>query len=185
MRPTEERAEAGRRLALLADLLTAGRALIAIGLIPILGTGRVALGALLVGVAWLSDFFDGRAARASGVPTVLGSWDLDADTAVGGAIVLGFTFSGWVEWWLGIGSVVVLLVAFSVSRNEAMSMLLQATGYALLLWQTAVDGHAVALGWLVGVIVVIGIVNRRQLFERSIPTFLEGLGLISRGRHSG
>lgn len=137
-----------------------------------------------MGAAWISDFADGRVARASGETTVLGQWDLDADTAVGAGIVLGLTVSGWLEWWLGIGLVALLGGAFFLTRNEAMSMLVQAIGYTLLLWRTWSDGHALALGWLVAIVAVIAVWNRRIFLQRSLPTFLDGIADVFGARRS-
>jgi phosphatidylserine synthase len=169
---------------LVADALTLGRLVVAIGLIPVLGARRVTLGAVLLGSAWISDFMDGRAARASTGRTRLGDVDLWADTFVGAGAVLGFTLSGWIPPTLGLGIVGLLLVAFAITRNEAMSMLLQATGYALVIWRTWRDGHPATLWWLLTIIAVIAVVNRRILWQRSVPTFLGGLAAMFRRRPS-
>ena len=170
---------------LAADALTLGRLVVALALIAVLGTGRVTLGAALLGFAWISDFLDGRAARASGGRTRLGDVDLWADTFVGAGVVLGFTVWGWVHPVVGLGLVAVLLAAFALTRNEAMSMLLQATGYALALWRTWRDGHPASLWWLLTIIVVIAVVNRRIFWERSLPTFFGGLAATLRRRPTG
>lgn len=169
-------------LGLAADGLTLWRFIVAVALIPILETRRLVLGAGLLGTAWISDFLDGRAARASQGRTRLGEVDLFADTLVGAGAVLGFTAWGWVPPVLGLGLTVLLLTTFALSRNEAMSMLLQATGYALVLWRTWQDGHAVALWWLLSIIAVIAVVNRRIFWERSLPTFLGGMAAVVRRR---
>jgi hypothetical protein len=62
------------------------------------------------------------------------------------------------------------------AHNEVMSMLIQALGYGLSIWRTHSGGHAVALAWLISVVAVIGLVNRQVFWERSLPTFLGGLG---------
>ncbi len=169
-------------LGLTADGLTLGRLVVAVALIPVLGARRVALGAALLGFAWTSDFLDGRAARASAGRTRLGDVDLWADTLVGGGAVLGFTVWGWVPPVVGLGLGALLLAAFALTRNEAMSMLLQATGYALVLWRTWRDGQAVSLWLLLTIIAVIAVVNRRILWERSFPTFLGGMAALFRRR---
>ena len=177
-RPSEER----DLLGLAADGLTLGRLVVAVVLIPVLGERRVALGAALLGSAWLSDFFDGRAARASAGRTRLGDVDLWADTFVGARAVLGFTVWGWVPPVLGLGLAALLLAAFTLTRNEAMSMLLQATGYALVLWRTWRDGHTLSSWWLLTIIAMIAVVNRRIFWERSLPTFLSGMAAVVRRR---
>lgn len=169
---------------LAADALTLCRVVLAVVLIPLLGTGRTTLGAAVVGSAWLSDFLDGRAARASARPTSLGGFDLWADTLVGAAAVLGFVASGWLPRAVGVVVVAGLLGAFMLTRNEAMSMLLQATGYGLVLWRTWRDGLFGALSWLLAIIVLIAVVNRRVFWERSLPTFLGGLADMLRSRRS-
>jgi len=154
---------------------------VALALVPALGARRIGLAAVLLGTGWISDFLDGRAARASAVPTRLGRFDLLVDTAVGAGAVIGFTALGRVPPWLGVGIVLVLGTAFVVTANEAMSMLLQATGYGLVLWRTLADREPVAFGWLVAVIAVVGFTNRRIFWERSVPTFLGGLAALVRG----
>ena len=84
------------------------------------------------------------------------------------------------------GAVVVagLLGTFMLTRNEAMSMLLQATGYGLVLWRTWRDGLFGALSWLLAIIALIAVVNRRVFWERSLSRFLGGLADIIRSRRS-
>jgi hypothetical protein len=79
---------------LAADGLTLMRLVLAAALVPVLGARRIVLAAAMVGSAWLTDFFDGRAARASAGPTSLGALDLWAETLVGAGAVLGFVGSG-------------------------------------------------------------------------------------------
>jgi phosphatidylglycerophosphate synthase len=171
-------------LALTADGLTLVRVFLAAALVPVLGTGRTGTAAVLLGSAWLSDLLDGRAARASATPTRLGAFDLWADTLVGAGAVLGFVASGWLPLPVGAGVVAVLLAAFALTGNEALSMLLQATGYALVLWRTGRDGPTGMLVWLLTIIALVAVVNRRIFWERSLPTFLGGLADVLRGRPS-
>lgn len=98
-------------LGLVTDGLTLARVVLAAALVPALGARRTALAASIVGSAWLTDFFDGRAARASAAPTRLGPLDLWADTLVGAAAVLGFMAWGWVPTVVGLSVMVVLLAA--------------------------------------------------------------------------
>lgn len=173
--PSLERAERDL-LGRTADVLTAYRAFVAVALIPALGARRVALAAALLGTGWISDFLDGRAARASSGPTRLGRADLWIDTLVGAGAVIGSVAWGWVPPTIGVGLVGSLVAGFALTRNEALSMLLQATGYGMVLWRTWSDGETLALIWLLTIIAVIGVVNRRLFWERSLPTFLGGLG---------
>ena len=168
-----------------ADVLTIARLVVAVALIPVLGARRLTLGAVLLGSAWISDFLDGRAARASAGRTRLGDVDLWADTFVGAGAVLGFTVWGWIPPAIGLGLAALLLAAFALTRNEAMSMLLQATGYALVIWRTWRDGPPASLWLLLTIIAVIAVVNWRILWQRSLPTFLGGLAATFRRRPSG
>jgi hypothetical protein len=165
-----------------ADALTLARVIVAVALIPVLGARRLTLSAALLGSAWICDFLDGRAARASAGRTRLGDVDLWADTFVGAGVVLGFTVWGWVPPAVGLGLTALLLAAFALTRNEAMSMLLQATGYALAIWRTWRDGHPASLWWLLTIIAAIAVVNRRIFWQRSLPTFLGGLAAMFRRR---
>ena len=170
--------------ALIADGLTIGRFVLGAALVPVLGSKRITLAASILGTAWLTDFFDGRAARVSTGATRLGPLDLWADTVVGAGAVLGFVAWGWVPHVLGIGLAIALVVGFAVTRNEALSMILQATGYALVLWRVWRDGYGLALAWLLAIVAVVAFVNRRVVWERSLPTFFEGVAGILRGRWS-
>jgi phosphatidylglycerophosphate synthase len=181
----EERgmARAGERdlLGWAADGLTVYRAFVALALVPALGARRIGLAAALLGTGWISDFLDGRAARTSAGTTRLGGSDLWIDTLVGAAAVLGCVAAGWVPPALGVGLVVLLLAGFGLTRNEALSMLLQAAGYGMVLWRTWSEGHGLALVFLLTIIAAIGVVNRRIFWERSVPTFLGGLVALVRG----
>jgi len=178
----ERRSEEHDLLGFAADVLTLGRLIVAVALVPVLEARLMALGAGLLGSAWISDFLDGRAARASAGRTRLGDVDLWADTLVGAGAVVGFTVWGWVPTVVGLGLCVFLLAAFVLTRNEAMSMLLQATGYALVLWRTWRDGHTISLWWLLTIIAVIAVVNGRIFWERSLPNFLSGMAAALRRR---
>jgi phosphatidylserine synthase len=178
-----ERSAAGAvALGRTADGLTFSRLVIAIVLVPVLGAHHSPAAAVLVGAGWLTDFFDGRAARAAEGHTRLGAFDLWVDTLVGAGLLLGFVAWGWVPALVGMSLVVVLFAAFVFTRNEALSFLLQAIGYALLLWRTWQDGAHGALVWLLGLILFLAIVNRKQFLEGAAPTFLKGMAAVFRGK---
>jgi phosphatidylglycerophosphate synthase len=165
-----------------ADGLTFARLVIAVLLVPVLGAQHSAAAAVMVGAAWLTDFFDGRAARAAMGQTRLGAFDLWVDTLVGAGLLLGFVAWGWVPALVGVSLVVVLFTAFAFTRNEALSFLLQAIGYGLLLWRTWQDGAYGALAWLLGLIVFLAVVNRRQFLGNAVPTFLKGMAAVFWGK---
>ncbi len=173
-------------LARAADGLTLARLCIAVALVPVLGTGRFAEGSVLLGLGWMTDFLDGRAARASGLPTRLGACDYQVDTAVGAGIIAGFAFWGWVSPLVAIALIAVLWAGFMVTGNEALSQVLQATGCTLMLWRLWADGLRGHLLWLVVVIAFIAIANRDKLVHESLPTFFGGIAaLFRRGPRRG
>ncbi len=85
----DEALAGGRALARSADVLTAGRMLLALpmGLAAYSAGWRAT--ALLLSLSWWSDFLDGRLARRAGGSTRLGAWDLAADTLVGAGLLVG------------------------------------------------------------------------------------------------
>jgi hypothetical protein len=171
-------------LGLAADALTLSRVVLAAVLIPLLGTGRTTLGrpssdrhgSLTSSTVVQREHLPGRHRW--------GGFDRWADTLVGAGAVVGFVASGWLPRAVGVVVVAGLLGAFMLTRNEAMSMLLQATGYGLVLWRTWRDGLFGVLSWLLAIIALIAVVNRRVFWERSLPTFLGGLADIIRSRRS-
>ncbi|HET6643714.1 MAG TPA: CDP-alcohol phosphatidyltransferase family protein [Gaiellaceae bacterium] len=66
-----------------ADLLRLLRLVAAPALAAVLAAGRLVIAAALLAGTWLTDALDGQAARASGIPTHLGRFDLVVDTAWG------------------------------------------------------------------------------------------------------
>jgi hypothetical protein len=65
--------------------------------------------------------------------------------------VLGFVAWGWIPAVVGLSIVVVLLASFALTRNEALSMILETIGYALVLWRTWRDAPPDSLVWRVGI----------------------------------
>ncbi|NNC41373.1 MAG: CDP-alcohol phosphatidyltransferase family protein [Acidimicrobiia bacterium] len=160
-------------MTLAADLLTTSRGLIAIGLIAAISGRHLSTVAVLISVAWLTDLFDGRAARAGAGSTRLGRWDLGVDTMVGVGALVGLLMAGAIPVWLAWGALLLLGVPFAIFRHPTLSMVLQAIAYAgvlALLWR-----EAGAIRWLppltIATILVIGF-NRFR--ETTLPTFFSG-----------
>lgn len=163
-----------------ADGLTAVRLLAAVVLVPAVWTARWTSVAVLLSLAWLSDFLDGRTARRAPGETRLGGLDVTADTAVGAALVIGLAGAGTIPWWAAIGAITVLGSLFAAG-NLAASMLLQLTGYLPVLNILRLERPS--LWWLpYAAIVVIGIADRRRLLHVSIPAFLRGIAGRFEGR---
>jgi phosphatidylglycerophosphate synthase len=172
-----ERAEPGggrESLAILADGLTFVRTAIAVLLVPVLARDDFGLAGGLLGLGWLTDSFDGRAARASGVRTRLGPWDLHVDTLVGVGVLAGLTVGGEMPWLVTVALVVLLGGGFVVFQKEALAEVLQAVGYAVVLWRLLVSRDA-AFWWPAAVIAFVAVINRRRFIHEILPEFFGGL----------
>lgn len=154
-----------------ADALTLTRALLALVLAVVLARGRLAPAAVLLSVAWLTDFADGRVARAGRGRTRLGGFDLPADTLVGAGVLVGLAADGYVPAPVAAAVLLVLGGGFLVLRNEALSMALQAVGYNGLLW-TARSAHLWAP---VITIAAIAVLDRRRFTRIVLPGFFGGM----------
>lgn len=166
-----------------ADVLTASRAFLALGLAVILAQGRLGWAAVGLSVAWITDVADGRLARAAQEPTRLGDWDFRIDVAVGAGVLVGLIIHGDVPRTVAAGLLVLLAGGFIVLRNAALGMSLQALAYAAFGWRLWVD--SVGTRWIPLLIAgTIGIIEWRRLLGEQIPVFLRGWGtavLLRRG----
>ena len=156
-----------------ADTLTALRLITGVALLPFAWQGSWPVVAVLLSSAWLGDVLDGRLARRSSSETVLGSWDLRADTAVGAGLLVGLAGHGTVPWLLALAALAVFGGLF-IAGNVAASMLLQLAGYLPFLHVAWTERPAA--WWLpFATIVFVGIVNWRRLVYVAIPAFLRGV----------
>jgi phosphatidylglycerophosphate synthase len=163
----------------IADLLTLVRLAVAPALMATLGVGRLTPAAALLALAWLTDALDGPAARAAQVETRLGHFDLLADTAVGAGALAGLGLAGDIPAVLAGTLLAVVGTGFLVLRNAAMSMALQAVGYAGLiwtLWDEGEDAVWLPLATAAGLLLLL----HRRLFQAVIPGFLRGLATLRR-----
>ncbi len=159
-------------MARLADSLTAFRFALSVPVALATASGRWNVVGLLLASSWLSDFFDGRLARRGGGGR-LGARDLDADTVVGAAAVLGLAWGGR----LHVGAVAVAVVCgvgYAVLRNGSLAMITQAVGYGGALWWMYREGRP---GLLVALLTIVFIAARdADRFARHVlPAFFEGL----------
>ena len=153
----------------------------ALALVATLTAGRLAAAATLLAGAWLTDALDGPAARASELRTRLGRFDLVADTAVGAGVLAGLALAGDVPAGLAWPLLAVLGIGFLVLRNPALSMTLQAAGYAWLLW-TLWDENEPAFWLPLGTAAGLLLLLHRRLFRTVIPAFFGGLASLTRRR---
>jgi phosphatidylglycerophosphate synthase len=161
-------------LALFADALTAGRLVLAASLLMLAAESAPDGAAIALSFAWLSDAIDGKLARAAGGGTRLGEWDMPADTAVGAGLLLGMALGGLFPLGLAVALILILGLAYVLLKNPAFGMVLQAVGYATLLWRLWVV--ASPWRWLpVAVAGGIGIAERRRFTSVILPTFFRGV----------
>ncbi|MGH2530160.1 MAG: CDP-alcohol phosphatidyltransferase family protein [Actinomycetota bacterium] len=157
-----------------ADALTLTRALLALALAVVLAAGRIAPAAVLLSLAWLTDFADGRVARAGRGRTRLGGFDLPADTLVGAGVLVGLAADGYIPAPVVAAVLVVLGGGFLVLRNEALSMALQAVGYGGFLWRLW-TGRNAFLWAPVLTIAAIAVLDRRRFTRIVLPRFFGGM----------
>jgi phosphatidylglycerophosphate synthase len=168
-------------LARTADLLTAGRAVLAVLLAWLVGGGHLEAAALVLAAAWASDALDGRLAQVAGGGTRLGEWDLPADTLVGVGVLVGLAIGGYLPIALVLAAVVVLGGAFALLRNPFPAMALQALAWGAILWRFWAD--RVVAGWVpVAVAGVIGLAERDRFLRVVLPAFFRGAASTARLR---
>lgn len=159
-------------MARLGDSLTVLRFALVVPVALAATSGRWFAMALLLASSWLSDFFDGRVARRGGGGR-LGAHDLDADTAVGAAAVLGLAWGGR----LHVGALALATVCgagYVVRRNPALAMITQAVGYGAALWWMYREGRP---GLMVALltIVLVAVLDADRLRRHVLPVFFDGL----------
>jgi len=157
-----------------ADALTLTRASLALVLAVVLARGRLAPAAVLLSVAWLTDFADGRVARAGRGRTRLGGFDLSADTLVGAGVLVGLAADGYIPAPVAAAVLIVLGGGFLVLRNEALSMALQAVGYGGFLWRLW-TARSAFLWAPVLAIAAIAVLDRRRFTRIVLPRFFGGV----------
>jgi hypothetical protein len=170
-------------LALLADVLTASRAVLAVVAMLLLADGALGAAAVVVAVGWLTDAADGALAKAAGGGTRLGDWDMPADTAVGAGVLAGLAIHGWFPPILAVILLAVLGTAYLYFRNPAISQALQAVAWAALFWRLWTDRSP--WGWVpVAVAAGIGVAEQRRFTRVILPAFFRGVVSAARFRRS-
>ena len=160
-------------MALLADLLTGARAVMAFGLVASLAGERLTTAGLLLSGAWLTDVFDGRLARSGTASTRLGGRDLDVDTLVGAGVLVGLQLGDVAPLWITWGALLLLGVPYLILKHPTLSLSLQAVAYALflsLLWS-----EAGAVRWLPPLTILFILVLDFERFRTiTLPGFFSG-----------
>lgn len=160
-------------MALTADLLTAGRAILAVWLVWLVGDGHLAAAAVVLAAAWATDALDGALARAAGGGSRLGHWDLPVDVLVGAGVLAGLGLGGYLPAAVVVGVLVVFGSAFAILRNPFPGMVVQAVAWGGILWRLWAE--RVGAGWIpVAVAGVIGLAQRRRFARVVLPAFFRG-----------
>ena len=166
--------------AVLADVLTGGRVLLGVAIVGALITDRVTLFSILLSLAWASDVFDGRLARASGRRTVFGETDMVIDTFVGACVLIGLAFSGRAPGWPVAVGILVLGGVYLRTRNPAISQVLQGIAYGSALWLIFTSPDATLLIPL-GTLAVLMLLEYRKFFDKVLPMFFRGSSSFVKG----
>jgi phosphatidylglycerophosphate synthase len=172
---------ASAALGRVADLLTIVRLAVAPALVATLAAGWLAAAGALLAGSWITDALDGPAARASERRTHLGRFDLVVDTAVGAGALAGLALAGEVPARLAGALLFALGIGFLVLRNPALSMTLQAVGYAWLLWMLW-DENEPAVWLPIGTAAGLLLLLHRRLFRAVVPAFVGGIATLPRRR---
>lgn len=164
----------------LADVLTAGRALLALVLAALGRPGGEELlpvAALVLLGCWCTDLFDGALARRSGVSeqTWIGSHDLEADVLVSLGLLGYLVGSGYLA---PVYALVYLLLWAVIFQRwgwwRDSAMLFQAAIYLWFLTVALRDAPS-AGAWLVAWIVAVVVVTWPRFPREVVPGFLAGM----------
>lgn len=168
--------------AAVADLLTFSRLLSAPFLAWLVASRHVDGAAIVVGLAWCTDFFDGRLARSAVRDTILKEWDLRTDSWMAVALGVGMGLGGYFSWWV-LGPVAAVVFVASVTfRNPSLVMV--GTGYLFGAFLLAATQHG-TLRWLPALYVVVALIaGRRRFFGVVLPAVWNGLTAVLPGHRS-
>lgn len=169
-----------------ADVITGGRALIALFLVW-LGQSQGAAGLPLAVWAmladWVGDALDGAIARRSRVSyrTWIGDHDLEVDMTVSVGLLIYLLLAGFVSIWVVAAYALLWGVGFLRQGHipRSYGMLFQTPIYGLFIYLAFRDAREAAW-WIAVFIVSVIIVTWPRLPKMVIPGFLEGLRLRTR-----
>ena len=174
-----------RRTRPLADLLTAGRVLLAIYLAA-LGVARgaeaVPAAVLTVIVSWLTDLVDGPLARWDPDPRIswVGEHDAEADLTTSLGVTVFLVLSGYLSPWIAAVLVAVLLLVW-ILHSHQLAWPLYALPYVFL--GVVAFREAPLFCWLaIGYLAATLAVRWPRLRQEFLPEFFEALAsVLARG----
>ena len=127
--------------------------------------GHLKTSVALLGVAWATDFADGRLARSADVVTRLRRWDLRTDAWLGACVTVGLVAGGFTPAWVLLLPGLAAL-GFVWAANPALLALTTGAMFGLVVWElTAHGGH---LWWVPGALVAVALLGDRHRFFRVI-----------------
>jgi len=165
-----------------ADLVTFSRGLSCFLLVYLgisQGAKALSIAAIVMLLAWMSDFLDGPIARRSPIPkeTWIGNHDLEVDMLVSLGLLGYMLASDYVSLPLaGAYLLIWALVFLRWGIQRSPGMLFQTPIYAWFLWITLRDARSYGLA-LIGWILTIIIVTWPRFPKQVIPGFLAGFKL--------
>ena len=166
--------------ALVADLLTLSRLLSAPLLLWLVATSSLDVAVVVLGLAWCTDYFDGRFARSAPRETIFKEWDLRADAWLAVALGTGLGLSGLISWWVIAPVAIIVFVGSVLFANPAAIMV--GTGYlfGVFLWSVTQWG---GLNWLPAVYLVVALLaNWKRFFGIILPALWNGLMVVVPGK---
>lgn len=174
---------------LVADMITAGRAMLGLALIWLgLAQGADALPAvvMLMLLDWTGDFIDGTIAKRSRHPrrSWIGDCDVQVDAFVSIGLGIYMMSAGFVVASVGFWYAVLwvlIFMRFGLERN--LLMLAQTPVY---LWFIIVVLQlAPSMGnWLIVWVGVALVINWRRFSRETVPTFIRTIMAMGRGRRT-
>ena len=156
---------AGLDRADLADLLTFSRLLSTPFLAWLVSTRSLDAAIVFVGIAWCTDFFDGRLARTAPRATCLKQWDLRADAWLAAGLGVGLGLGGYFSWWIVAPVAGLLVVGSLLFTNPSSVMIGIGVLSAMFLW---VVSDRARLWWLPGLYLAILLVLSWRRFSRVV-----------------
>jgi hypothetical protein len=171
--------------AVLADVLTGSRLVLGVAAAATLMGDRIALFSILLSASWASDVFDGRLARSSGRRTRLGDADMLVDTWVGAWVLIGLALSDRAPLALVFGGIGVLGPIYLITRNPAISQVLQGAAYGAALWLIFTSADATL--WVpLGTLAALMALDHQKFFDKVLPMFFRGVASFFKGeRYEG
>ncbi|MBT8198332.1 MAG: CDP-alcohol phosphatidyltransferase family protein [Acidimicrobiia bacterium] len=169
--------------AIIADVLTGSRAVLAVAVMLAIASSRFDWAAVFVTFAWITDFFDGRLARSTVHPTRLGDWDLRIDITLGIGILIGLGWSGWVPWTAVLVPMLVLGTLAIAMHNPSPTMLLLAYIYLVFFWVLIAERPLG--GWLpFAALPLIATLDWGRFTRVILPVFFKGIAALARGERT-